>query len=372
MRALLTQIAKTGIACEAATASIFDPPRQVVLDDVVSRHRLSISTKSEALESISFVGVADGDITHTILKTASSRRNALSAGEESALLSLIERKIGEFKPEIILTYGGLNVERNIHRLAKASNIPVVFYLANGLYRKAETFASVDMILVPSRFLADFYADRLGLRANVLRDTFIKDNYLAIRENPRYITYVNPVPQKGLTLFSRIASEALRRLPGAEFLVVEGRWTKEDVARAGLKLDRIPNIKVIPNRTDMREVYARTKILLFPSLWNEASGRMPVEAQLNGIPVLASRVGGIAENLNGGGFLFDIPERCAANHMAVPTPEEVGPWIERIGALLEDDNAYEEAERRALLAAEAFDPERIAGTALDLFKELPKR
>ena len=119
-------------------------------------------------------------------------------------------------------------------------------------------------------------------------------------------------------------------------MIEGRWTQADVARAGFRLDRIPNIKIMPNQIDMRPVYAETKVLLFPSFWNEPSGRTIVEAQLNGIPVMASRRGGIPENLNGGGFLFDIPERCTKNYMAIPTAGEVRPWIDQLRLLLEDE------------------------------------
>jgi glycosyltransferase involved in cell wall biosynthesis len=43
---------------------------------------------------------------------------------------------------------------------------------------------------------------------------------------------------------------------------------------------------------MRDIYACTKVWLFPFFWEEGVGGTIVEAQLNGIPVLASRRGGI--------------------------------------------------------------------------------
>ena len=71
----------------------------------------------------------------------------------------------------------------------------------------------------------------------------------------------------------------------------------------------------------------------------------------------------------GGVLFDIPERCVKNYMAIPTAGEVRPWIDQLRLLLEDEEAYAEAQRRALLAIEAFSSERIVQTAMDLFHQL---
>ena len=42
----------------------------------------------------------------------------------------------------------------------------------------------------------------------------------------------------------------------------------------------------PSR-DMRAVFARSRVLLMPSVWEESFGRTALEAQLNGLPVLAS-------------------------------------------------------------------------------------
>ena len=91
--------------------------------------------------------------------------------------------------------------------------------------------------------------------------------------------------------------------------------------------------------------------------------------MNGIPVLASARGGIPENMNGGGFLFAPPERCISNYLAVPTPEEVRPWLEQIRVLIEDEKAYDEASRRAVEAAGTFHTEAIMASALRMLSAI---
>ena len=368
MQELLSHLTQHGFPCRAVTASIFDPPREVSLDGML-KHLGAVTSRQTQYKAFSAVDVTHGNFTHTILKTFRSQRFLLTSQEEDAFISLIEEKIREFKPDLVLTYGGLSAELKIHRLGHRFGIPVVFFLANPLYKKAETFSEVDLILVPSNYLSEFYRKQLGLQSQVLHDIVPFDRYRVNRQTSRFITYINPAPPKGLTFFARLVGEALRKIPHAKFLVVEARWTKADVARVGFKLDRIPNVQVIPNQSDMRGVYGQTRILLFPAFFAEASGRIIIEAQLNGIPILASPRGGIPENLNGGGFLLKTPDRCTQNFMAIPTPEEVQPWIDQMRVLLEDKEAYEEAQRRALHAVEDFRPETIIQGVIEMFNEL---
>jgi len=362
---LMIQLTQRGFPCEAVTASICDPSREVSMEEVLSRHSLAKIKRTDFIKGLPLIEVNDGIINHTILRTHSSRRSALTGQEGEAFLSLVEEKISQSQPQLLLTYGGLSAERKIHLLAHKHDTSVVFYLHNSLYTKTETFSEVDLILVPSEFLSKFYQEKLSIQSQVLYPLFKNEDYLVTHRDPRYITFINPIPDKGLTLFARIISEALRELPQAQFLVVEGRWNQANVARVGLKLDRIPNVQVIPYQQDMKTVYAQTKMILYPSFMGEAFGRIVVEAQLNGIPVLASRQGGIPEALNGGGFLFDLPERCMKKWMAIPTAEEVNSWIETLRTLLEDPKAYEEAQRRAFQAAEKFNPERNIQEAMNL-------
>jgi hypothetical protein len=65
--------------------------------------------------------------------------------------------------------------------------------------------------------------------------------------PRYVTFTNPSLLKGLTLFPRLAAEARSEPPDAEFLVVESRWSREDVLRAGIPLQGLAKVEFVSNR-----------------------------------------------------------------------------------------------------------------------------
>jgi glycosyltransferase involved in cell wall biosynthesis len=55
---------------------------------------------------------------------------------------------------------------------------------------------------------------------------------------------------------------------------------------------------------MRDVYRHAKVVLVPSRWAEAWGRVVSEAQVSAIPALASGIGGLPESVGEGGILVD--------------------------------------------------------------------
>ncbi len=69
---------------------------------------------------------------------------------------------------------------------------------------------------------------------------------------------------------------------------------------------VPNLSIKGPYLDVREFYKTLKALFTPSMWEEAFGRVVVEAGLSGIPVLASNRGGLPEALNGGGLILPQP------------------------------------------------------------------
>lgn len=65
-----------------------------------------------------------------------------------------------------------------------------------------------------------------------------------------------------------------------------------------------NIAYFQLQTDLSNIWNETKLLIVPSIVEEAFGRVIVEASIRGIPVIAHNKGGISEALNGAGILLN--------------------------------------------------------------------
>jgi glycosyltransferase involved in cell wall biosynthesis len=111
-----------------------------------------------------------------------------------------------------------------------------------------------------------------------------DRVMADNPQPKYVTFINPQPDKGATVFARIALELNRRRPDIPLLVVEGRGTSDTLAHVAVDLSGLPNLNRMANTPDPRDFYQVTRVVLMPSLWRESLGRVPIEAMANGIPV----------------------------------------------------------------------------------------
>lgn len=198
------------------------------------------------------------------------------------------------------------------------------------------------LLTNSRFIAGRIAERYGRSdALVLHPQVHPEQVRARRHAPHHVTFVNPVPDKGIEVAFGVAAA----LPTVPFLFVEG-WAVPDERRAELRrrVAALPNVTLHPWTSDMRAVYARTRVLLVPSQVEEAFGRVALEAALNGIPVVASAIGGLPEAVGDGGRLL-APDAPIAH------------WAEAVRALVDDADAWARtsAAARAHAARPAFDP-----------------
>ena len=129
-------------------------------------------------------------------------------------------------------------------------------------------------------------------------------------DPDHITFVNPIPLKGLEIALRVA----QLLPHRRFVFVEA-WNLPGPQRKALdrELSELPNVTFRPRSVGLADVYRSTAVLLVPSQCPEAFSRVVLEACANGIPVLASRVGGVPEAMGQSGVLLaagDEPEHWA--------------------------------------------------------------
>jgi glycosyltransferase involved in cell wall biosynthesis len=255
------------------------------------------------------------------------------------------------RPDLIVVASGEIVRMAL--AAKQTGTPILVDLRDVLFEyhggPFEALGSNVPCVVNSLFTADRYRRAYGVNPTVIYPLISPERYRTktTREN---VTFVNPHPFKG----RHIALEVARLCPEIPFSVIEA-WPLSTALRQELvqKLSVLPNASLSPPQKNMRNVYGRCKILLVPSVWEETYGRVVTEAQISGIPVVASRRGGLPEAVGPGGILLD-PDG------------PIEDWVTAVRKLWLDDQYYAELSAAALAYAER--DENSLSRKLDLWEQ----
>lgn len=157
------------------------------------------------------------------------------------------------------------------------------------------------------------------------------------------------PHKGIG----VALDALRRAPDARAsLDIAGAGTMADACRAAALLDPRIRFHGFVTGEEKERLLGSADVLLFPSLCWEAVGLVMLEAFAHGVPVIASRTGGVPEFIEDGrtGFLVNPGDaaalathigRLAANRDVIETMRDACrasaarfTWARTVGELVE--------------------------------------
>jgi len=210
-----------------------------------------------------------------------------------------------FRPQVVVLQSG-----NPIRMAKAfqeAGTAVVPYFHNVEFADDlggdPRHLAVRHCIANSQFTAAAYKKTYGFDPVVIYPLIKAEDY---RTDPvgGSVLFINPHPDKGVALAIALA----RRCPEIPFTFVEA-WTLEADLREEVKqaLQPLRNVTLLPRTRDMRSVYRKARILLAPSQYQETFGRVAAEAHVSGIPVLASRRGGLPEAVGPGGVILGIDE-----------------------------------------------------------------
>ena len=105
--------------------------------------------------------------------------------------------------------------------------------------------------------------------------------------------------KGMFQLAESANLAMEQLPNLKVLWIGMGPAKEEFVR-NIQNNKFAHRHLCqPWSNDVRDYYAAMDILAIPSVSNEAFGRVSLEGQACGVPVLCSNRGGIPESLNPG-------------------------------------------------------------------------
>ena len=205
------------------------------------------------------------------------------------------------KPDVVVAqcHGASELATEFEKLG----VPVVLYLRNVEFEELRGDPSTlkaCKFIANSQFTRERYKAQFGIESVVIPPLINREQY-AVERRGRYVTFINPVEKKGLQKFLDIA----KMLPSIPFVVVEG-WLLDAEQDSDLKekLAHLPNVHFRRNTRQMADIYAQTQILLVPSMWEEAWGRVASEAHCSGIPVVGSNKGGLPEAIGPGGFILD--------------------------------------------------------------------
>lgn len=235
------------------------------------------------------------------------------------------------RPDVVVVQGTGPVP--LTRAFLELDVPTVLYIHDVEFDRLGGEPPGDarlLVLANSEFTAARARRELRVEPHVVPPLVRPEAYRTNSSRDR-VVFVNPHPLKGV----EIAFGLAERRPDIEFLFVES-WNLRPDRRAEYhaRASALPNVEWSASVSDMREVYGQARVVLVPSMWEEAWGRVATESQISGIPVLASNRGGLPESVGKGGILVD-PE----------APLEA--WEEALARMWDDPDAYEQLSEAAL-------------------------
>jgi glycosyltransferase involved in cell wall biosynthesis len=251
--------------------------------------------------------------------------------------------VKKLKPDVAVVQCHKSVP--LGKALQALGVPLVVYLRNVEFHELggdlRELPSA-LYIANSEFTARTYAREFGIEAVVIPPTINPTQY-STPTTGQFVTFINPYEEKGFELVVRIAGAC----PEIPFLFVES-WKLEDDHRARIEkiIASLGNVTLENRTNDMKTVYGRTRILLAPSKWEEAWGRVASEAHCSGIPVVGSRRGGLPEAIGPGGAVLDYDAPLAD-------------WVAAVRLLWNDNKEYERVSNlaRSFAARPELDPDR---------------
>ncbi len=161
----------------------------------------------------------------------------------------------------------------------------------------------SVVVSNSEFMRDKIKEKFNKSSEVIYPPVYKKE---IQKRGDYIIFIGDSFIKGEPIFHQIA----KSMPKEKFLKV-GR---------GYNLKKQENILYHP-WGDIKNIFEKGKLLIIPSVWEEAFGRLALEAIYAGLPVVASKRGGLAEIVREDFLVSDI--------------WDIGEWREKIKQALKN-------------------------------------
>lgn len=234
------------------------------------------------------------------------------------------RSMSRRRPDVVVTHHQHATQAI--KQARVSRARSVFLLHNDMdLNQRPLAAKPDLCVFNSEWVKESLA-RFGepKESMVFHPPLTPDRH-TVPKTGDAVTLINLNEHKGANLFYQLAE----RMPEREFLGVVGGHGNQITRR------NLPNVTIMEHGPDMKPVWASTRVLLMPSIY-ESYGLTAVEAGINGIPTIANPTPGLKENLGAYGLFA--------------RRDHIQDWERMLGGL-DDPRTYNEASENARLIAE---------------------
>lgn len=187
-----------------------------------------------------------------------------------------------------------------------------------IWKQRVTLAQVDRHIAVSQAVKQDWITVLGIQQNLMdvihngiditmfnpiSDRTALVEQLGISEDKKTISYVGRLEAyKGLDCLIKSFHLLLQSGVPARLLIVgksivSGAQYEQHLRDLVSQLGMVEQVTFLGHSPNPQSIYCMSDVVVVPSLWLEAFGRVVVEAMACGTPVIASRVGGIPEILS---------------------------------------------------------------------------
>ena len=265
-------------------------------------------------------------------------------------VEILREALGRLAPAAVVMRAPEPADRAA-RIAEIFSQPIHVYFESQFFRYEFPSPRIEPALryaANSPFLSRMASAYFGSPVPMIPPVIEPDAYRC-RPTGDAVLFVNPVAIKGV----HIAEQVARLLPHRRFIFVRS-WTHHPLTPH--RATALPNIEWAASTHDMRPLFERTRVLLVPSVWEESSARVLGEAQVSGLPAVASDRGGLVESVGGGG-------------VCLPLAAPIERWAEAVEAMFADGAHYARCSAGAKAHAERqnYLPDRAVAKLLDFVR-----
>lgn len=378
VRTIVEWLAAAGHDCRVLATARFDGIAPESIDEHLAELDVAIeAVRSTPVESsgVPAVQFELNDVPVRMLLTRHNRLDQPDRTESRQFLAAFDEVVRQFEPDVLFTYGGHPVVQESMRHARQRGITTLFTVRRTGYEDSFWFRYADHVLTAGPFLSEHYRRTIGLEGTGIEPPIDWSDVLAPGDSAasrEMVTFVNPSLQKGAAFFTRLADVLGSRRPDIPILVVESSMDGRMIGQfTEVNLARYPQIMAGPPTRCPADFFALTKILLVPSICDEAFARVVVEALINGIPPLVSDRGGLPHAVRDAGRVLPIPKWMTPSSLRLPSIEEVEPWYRAICELWDDHDRYAAASALARRTAqESYAEPHMRRRYVEFFESLP--